>query len=362
MTESGSMRAAVLSGRGQLTIDEHPLPRLRPDYVRIRVDVAGICGSDVSEFRHGPLLAPLESRHRITGHLGPLVLGHEFSGTVAAVGAEAAGVQIGWSVVSAASASCGHCSACRSGNGNRCPDYWAVGLQQDGGLAEYCDVPAGLCVPYDAAVLTADTAALAQPMAIAVHSMKQANISAGTRVAIVGIGGVGAFLLAAVNHLTDVAHILALDPAPDRRLVARTLGATETAGGDVDHEPDVDVVYEMSGTVAGLESAARLTRPGGTIVLTGLQNPDAVIGALLRDITLREITITGAKACVPADDMPDALAVLASRSDWSSVAPEVFALDRLRGLLDGSDQPDAAGIKLLFDPRARASRPATHGL
>ena len=130
---SSTMRAAVLHAVGDLRIDDIPVPEPGPGEVRIRVAVCGVCGSDATEFGRGLVLAQ-----------PPVVLGHEFSGTVDALGEGVTELAIGAKVVSGAGIACGECKPCRDGRTNLCRTYSTIGFHHDGGLAGYVISPASI--------------------------------------------------------------------------------------------------------------------------------------------------------------------------------------------------------------------------
>lgn len=151
----------------------------------LEVRAVGICGTDAHEYSHGPTMFPIEQRHPETGHVGPMIPGHELSGVVVEVGEGVDGFAIGDLVVSGAGISCGLCHWCQQGMTNLCESYATVGLQRNGGLAEFCSVPASTCVNAGSYGLEADTAALGQPMAITVHSMRRGRLQKGDVVVII---------------------------------------------------------------------------------------------------------------------------------------------------------------------------------
>ena len=108
--------------------------------------ITGICGTDAAEFAHGPRMFPIETRHPASGHRGPMVPGHEFAGRVVELGEGVTDLAVGDEVATGAGVWCGECDRCRSGRPNLCTAYWTLGLQRDGGLAQYCAVPAITCV------------------------------------------------------------------------------------------------------------------------------------------------------------------------------------------------------------------------
>lgn len=325
------MRAAVLYGPGDLRIEDAPIPEPGPEEVLLRVGTVGVCGSDFAELDHGPVLTPLQERHHVTGHLGPIVLGHEFSGVVEASRSD--DFVAGDLVACAGAMSCGTCRYCTSGRMSLCERYWVVGLHRNGGLAGFCSVPASSCLR--ATGLTADAAALAQPMSIAVHAVRQSRLLGGEHVIVVGVGGIGAFIthVAAANGAT----VVACDMDEGRLQVARHLGAGHTVqvGSDADLPVEVgqlgisaEVVFEVTGTAQGLATAESVLVPGSRLVVVGMQKEPSPIH--LRRLTLREHEIVGSNGLDTSQDLPAAVKLLAeSPRLWAQVAPVVTTLDGL---------------------------------
>jgi (R,R)-butanediol dehydrogenase / meso-butanediol dehydrogenase / diacetyl reductase len=356
------MRAAVYHGNRDVRIEDVPEPVAGPGDLLLRVTSAGICGTDAAEFSLGPRMFPITERHPLTRHVGPMIPGHEVAGIVEAVGEDVDTFEPGALVVTGAGISCGACARCLEGRTNLCERYATVGLQRNGGLAQFVAVPAATCVAAPPG-LTRDAAALGQPMAIGVHSMRQGEPRPGDLALVIGAGGIGAFLTYALA--ASGVRTVAADLDDERLEIARALGAQITLGAgatplaDAVHERagDPDVVYEVTGTPQGAEAAMASVRPGGRVVAVGLHDHPREID--LRSLTLRELSIVGTNAHVVGDDLPEALRLLAARAEpWSDVAPIALSLDRL--VPDGLE-PLADGrstrIKTLIDPWANASRP-----
>jgi (R,R)-butanediol dehydrogenase / meso-butanediol dehydrogenase / diacetyl reductase len=356
------MRAALFHGNHDLRIEEVPAPLVGPGDLLLRVAAAGICGTDAHEYAAGPRMFPIERRDPRTGHVGPMIPGHEIAGIVEAIGEGVDGFAPGILVVTGAGISCGVCARCREGRTNLCERYATVGLQRHGGLAQFVVVPAATCVAAPSE-LTPDAAALGQPMAIGVHSMRQGSPRPGELALVIGVGGIGAFLTYALSA-TGV-RTVAADLDDERLAIGRALGADLTLGpkdapiAEVVRERigEPDVVYEVTGTVAGLDAALSAVRPGGRVVAVGLHEHLREID--LRSLTLRELSIHGTNAHVVGADLPEALRLLAARHEpWSDVAPTALSLDRL--VPDGLE-PLAEGrsrrIKTLVDPWSEVSRP-----
>ena len=356
------MRAAVLHARHDLRVEERPVPHPAPEELLVEVRTVGICGTDAHEFAAGPHMFPLEDQHPVTGHVGPMVPGHEFAGTVVEAGRRTEGFAAGDLVSSGAAYSCGDCDKCRRGRTNLCRRYATVGLHRDGALAQYVVVPAAACLAVSSYGLTADAAALGQPMSIAVHAMRRGRLTGSDRALVVGAGGIGAFLTFAASRTTD--DVTVTDVAQDRLTLAADLGAAEVVDGsdpaareDLAGRGDFTVVYEVSGTSAGLATARACAGPGVRIVLVGLQSGEMAWD--LRTLSLSEQEVIGTNAHVLAEDLPTALELLAARREpWSDVAPDALSLDEV--VADGMAalaEGRTPRIKTLIDPWAEATRP-----
>jgi (R,R)-butanediol dehydrogenase / meso-butanediol dehydrogenase / diacetyl reductase len=352
------MRAVVLGSARDLHIVERQIPEPRMGEVLLRVETVGICGTDAAEYDHGPSLFPLTTRHPTTGHLGPLIPGHEFSGRVVALGPGVDRLSVGDLVASAGSTSCGECVFCRSGRPSRCERYWAVGLNRDGALAGYCSAPAVSCVEVASLGLSADTAALAQPMSIAVHAVGRARISGGERCLVIGAGGVGAFVVFAAARAG--CEVVATDLDPDRLAIASALGATgilEPGGGTDPELGEVDVVFEITGTESGMRTGIRSLGPAGRLVAVGFQRRPLDVD--LAQLTVREQELLGSNGIDPAVDLPQATRLLASRDyPWSDVAPEVIALEEVGSALAAMAAGAPGPIKRLVSPWITETRPS----
>lgn len=358
------MRAAVFHGQGDVRIEDVADPVPGAGELLLEVRVVGICGTDAHEFASGPHMFPIHTRHANSGHLGPMIPGHEFTGVVREVGPGVAGFDEGDLVASGAGISCGECVQCRRMRTNLCEGYSTVGLQRNGALAQYVAVPASTCLQVGPYGLTADAAGLAQPMSIAVHAMRRGRLTADDQAVIIGAGGVGAFLTYAVSSVTSNSAVFDLDA--ERLKIADSLGARhveqtgnaeEAATAVQDWGMDPTVVYEVSGTIPGLKTALSILPRGGRLVLVGLQSVPVELE--VRTLSLIEHELIGTNAHVCAHDMPTSLELLAKRTDpWSDLAPVALSLD---GLVEDGIRPLAerrsSRIKTLIDPWSTETRP-----
>ncbi len=351
------MRAAVLYGVGDIRVEDVPVPEPGPGEVLLSVGTVGICGTDAAEFGKGPNMFPIERRHPVTGYLGPMTIGHEYSGTVESVGVGVDPAWVGKLVASCGAVSCGQCWQCQRGRTNLCVRYSSVGLHRPGALAEYVTTPIANCTSVEDLGLGPDGAALGQPMSIAVHARNRGRVQSGERVVIFGAGGIGAFLVYAVKSVG--ATVTVVDASEVRLQLARKLGADATlsvAEASTENLTDAaggppHTVLEASGRHSALESAFAVLPSGGRLVAVGIQHAPVEID--IRRLTITELEIIGTNAMVRAQDFDDALNLVAGRAvGWADVAPTVLTLEEIATeALPALAEGRSSAVKTLADPR-----------
>jgi (R,R)-butanediol dehydrogenase/meso-butanediol dehydrogenase/diacetyl reductase len=341
------VRAAVYHGRRDVRVQDVDEPgEPGAGAVLIEVTRASVCGTDIGEFVHGPRMIPLHQRHPASSHLGPVILGHELTGRIVAVGSSVDQVHVGDRIVPGAGSWCGKCSRCREGRVNLCEKYFVYGLHAAGGLAERVVLPGKMCHPLPAGC-TDDEAALAQPLAIALHAIRRSGARRDDSVAVIGVGGIGSFLIAAARTLQP-APLIAIDLDAERLNHAMRLGADvllEAGSDDVaaavrGHTggEGADVVIEASGSAGGLALALSVIRYGGRVHLVGLPAKPSTID--LHRCVVHEIEFSSSNGHVCGTDIPEALDLLAARELGALVTDRVIDLERL--VPDGLE-PMAAG-------------------
>lgn len=338
------MRAAVFHAPGDVRVEAVPEPAPPgPGELLVKVARAALCGTDSAEWAHGPLLAR-----------PPVVLGHEFTGRVAAAG-PGAGVPVGARVVSGAGISCGGCEWCAAGRTNLCATYQTLGLHRDGGLAEFVLSPAAICRPVPDG-LDDTGAAMAQPLAVALHAARRGRVAPGRGTVVIGTGGIGAFIVAAAASL-GAGPLIAVDVADGRLTTAAALGATVTVNaGRADPVAAVlaatggqgaHVVIEASGASSSPAAALSMVRRGGDVVIVGLQ--PAPLAVDLFAVSVREVGVHGTLAHVCADDLGQALTLLATTPLAATVLGDVIPLaDLVEGGLRPLAERTATG-KIVVD-------------
>ncbi len=310
------MKAAVWHGRGDIRILDVPEPAVERDQVRIRVRWCGICGSDVHEYREGPMLIPKKS-HPLTGKTAPVILGHEFSGDVVEVGKEVERIAVGDRVTINCLLYCGTCAYCRRGEYNMCLKLATVGLAWDGAFAETVVVPeyTVLKIPNE---VTYEMGAFAEPVAVAVRAVKRSRLKFGDAVAVIGAGPIGLLVLQAAKA-AGTSKVFAVEPIEQRRTLAKQLGANEVfdpTQGDIGKEIAdrteglrADVAFECVGAQSAFDTALRLTGRRAMIVMVGMAIKPLEVPFLRLWSHEKEITTcTGY-----VDEYPTALSLLADR-------------------------------------------------
>jgi len=350
------MRAALWHGRDDVRIGEVPEPTAGENEVKIRVKWCGICGSDLHEYRAGPMIIP-QKPHPLTGRTSPIILGHEFSGDVVEIGSGVKNVSEGDRVVVNALIYCGQCFYCGIGEYNMCFKLGSTGLASDGGFAEFVTVPsyATYKIPPE---VTYEMGTFVEPLAVAIRAVKRGRAHVGNTAAVVGSGPIG-LLVQQAAAACGAGKVYAIEPIPERRGLAKNLGATEVfnpSEGDVSKEiyaltdgMRADVAYECVGNQVAFDTAVRVTGRRGMIVMVGLAiEPLAV--PFLR-LWGHEKEITTSQGYV--DEFPPAIAFLADRR--VQVEPMItskITLDDLvqKGFKELIRRPEE-NIKILVSPQ-----------
>ncbi|MGJ4970017.1 2,3-butanediol dehydrogenase [Bradyrhizobium sp. HKCCYLRH1073] len=264
--------AAVWYGARDIRVEARQSAALSAHELRIKVAKCGICGSDLHEYVNGPHAIPVLQEHPLSRRKAPIVLGHEFCGTVSEVGSSVIGFRMGQRVAIEPEYRCGSCSACQRGDYNLCESMGFAGLMGDGGMAEEATVPAYMAYALPDEVSFTQAAVL-EPAAVALHALRRSGLGAGMRCAVVGAGPIG-LLIVQLAKLAGAREIAVSDLSDARLQMATDLGATiavNTSRDSLsDHVQGVDVSFEAVGVQSALTGAFNLLRKGGRLVLVGL--------------------------------------------------------------------------------------------
>jgi L-iditol 2-dehydrogenase len=299
------MRAVVVERPGAATLRRVPMPAPGPGEVLVRVGAVGICGSDVEV---------LEGRRPAHYVRYPIIPGHEWAGTVEAVGRGVEGIDEGATVVAEGFRACGDCARCREGRTNLCDvEYAETGFTHSGAFAEFLCVPAHLVHQLPAGSELA-AAAVLEPAACVAQGLLEVDLRPGLTAAVVGSGTLGLLAVALLSR-TSPRRLALVGTRVPRLALGAAMGATETWNvREGQHpEPGFDLVFEAAGTPEGARTAVALARRGGTVILEGISGQPGGIDS--DEVVLGHLRVQGIFG--------------ASRNAWRWVT-ELFAA----GLLD----------------------------
>ncbi|MFC3997310.1 L-idonate 5-dehydrogenase [Nocardiopsis sediminis] len=338
------MRAVRVHGPGDLRVDDIPDPVPGEGEVAIAVEWGGICGSDISYYRHG--------RSGTAQLRDPLVLGHEFAGRVAALGPGTTGIEVGTPVTVHPALPVGDepLPARLAGRTNLYPRVRYSGSaafhpHTDGGFSQLTTVQAHQLRPLPEGVGTRE-GALAEPLAVAMHAVNRAGGVAGRDATVNGAGPIGSLVVAALKH-AGAARVTVADLNDASLAIARAMGADDTRNiADGQSLPaDAELVFEASGAPGALGGVLASTARGGTLVQVG-NLPGTEAPAALGDLVTREITWIGSYRFV--DEIDDALAALATGLDLTPLMTHAFGLDDAEAAMCTAADPASGSSKVML--------------
>ncbi len=337
------MKAVIWTGPRTMFMREEPIPSITPDEVLIRVDSVGVCGSELSGYLgQNSLRVP------------PLIMGHEFAGTIAARGNAVHELAAGDRVAVNPLITCGKCLYCLEKMDSLCLHRRLIGAHQPGAFAEFVAVPAKNCIPVPSS-LDLLAASLAEPLACGVRAAKIGGVSSERRVVVIGAGPIGLLVMKTVKHYKG-SIILAAEINPARLELAESWGA-EAAVNPQDNDISrhvrdrtaglgADVVFDAVGSTATRRMAVECTRSGGTVVFIGLHEADSDLQ--INHVVRSEIRLAGAFAYT-TQDFAEALELLTAgivrpTADWVDERPLEDCDRSFKELVDTA--PQAAKIIL----------------
>jgi 2-desacetyl-2-hydroxyethyl bacteriochlorophyllide A dehydrogenase len=337
------VQRALLTQLERIVIEEVPTPRPGEGEVRVEVDACGVCGSDLHMYRgEHPILRP------------PLVMGHEFVGRVVERGPGATSLNLGQRVVGIAGRGCGACEACQAGRFNWCPSLQVIGGHVAGGLAEAVVLPEEQLFPIPDSIGD-EEAALIEVAAVAVHSAARAGSVEGRSCLVLGSGPVGLVLLKVLRALgvsqlvaTDVSHVrLELAEACGADLARPPQAETEIAAAAPN---GFEVAFDCAGNEPSLAQALRLTRRGGTVVLTAIFPDQCTLS--MTAIQRGERSLVGVQMYGRADFERVAELIQAGRLDLSGIVTHRLPLARVAQAFELLAGREPAAGKVLVLTRA----------
>ena len=339
------MKAVLFDQGGRTYLDDVPVPVPADDEALIRVDACGICASDLH-------MAQIKEPGELSW---PIIAGHEIAGTITRLGAAVAGFLVGDRVAVNPLLTCGSCRACRKGQINLCQRPDVIGLRRPGGFAEYVSAPAGSL--HAVADLSPTAAALAEPLACALHGVRRLAPRAGDSILIVGAGSIGLLALQLLRRLTQGPIVIA-DLSEQRLEVARQLGATQVlpAAANLastlrDLAPDgFDGVIDATGVPLVVQTALEQVAAGGRMLMLGSCPRQATIEVAPRQIQRQEITMLGSFSF--RDEFPDAVQMLiAGEVAAGPIVTHTFRLESFAAAIKAA-QVGGTTVKAAFTPAA----------
>ncbi len=348
------MHAALITGKGELSIDEVREPEPAATGVVVNIELCGICGTDIHAYQSGQ-------------PYNPAICGHEWTGTLSAVGDEVASLagptselSEGDRVVVAVPPACGSCDACRAGQSQRCQVSFLVAVGRDplapshGGFAPRLAVGANRVVKAHPD-LSPTQAAQVEPATVAFHAVRRTQPRLGEVSVVQGAGPIGLTTLQWVAA-AGAGEIIVVEPNDARREVAAGLGATvtvtpaEAQAAIADHTSGLgaDTVYECVGRPETIQGAVDLARRGGMVSLIGLADSDAAISPsawLVKEISLE------ASLAYSHEEFDMAMKMIAAgKVDLDAMHSRTVGLADLDSALQDLASGSSADMKVLVDP------------
>lgn len=337
------MKGIVWHGPEEMSVEEVSAPEIAPGMVVVRPEATGICGSEIEGY-----LGKMGNR------TPPLVMGHEFAGTVTEVGEGADESLLGRTVAVNPLSSDGTCRLCRAGLTNLCPNRRLVGIHSPGGFAEYTLAPAANAYPLPEGV-DARTGALAEPLANGVHAARLGTAGGHPveRAVVIGAGTIGLMCLQAAV-LDGIPEVHAVEPHAARREQALSLGAVAAHASGEEARAALDVATDGFGAdlvidAVGAESTRRLSlellRPGGRAVFIGLHDDDSTLG--FHGVVRGQVDLQGSYAYT-AEDFEQALDWLVKGKAGIGELPPVLSLEEGPGAFAELVKGPSSQIKIFL--------------
>jgi L-iditol 2-dehydrogenase len=335
------MRVAVLNAPGELVLEDRPEPEPGPGQVKVRIASVGVCGSDTHYYDHG----------RIGDFVveSPLVLGHEASGVVVAVGDGVTSLRPGQRVSLEPGVPDLVCEQCLAGRYNLCPDMRFFATPPiDGAFAEHVVVHAAFAHPVPD-TMSDDAAALLEPLSVGVWACRKGRVSAGSRVLVTGAGPIG--LVAVQTALAfGATEVVVSDVNPARLALARDLGATDVVDAREQSVRDLprppQVLLECSGFPPAIGDGLRALDRAGRAVLVGMGGDEVPLP--LAHVQSRELEVTGTFRY--ANTWPTAIALVTSgRVDLDRLVTGTYGLAQAADALTAS-RTDPQAVKAVVRP------------
>lgn len=332
------MKASFLLRLGELAVREIDIPSLDADEVLIQVAAVGVCGSDVHYYQHGKIGPYVVDK--------PLILGHELSGVITAVGSSVDPARIGKRVAVEPQRPCKVCEQCVAGRYNLCPniEFYAT-PPIDGAFAEYVKIQSEFAFDIPDSI-SFEAAALIEPLSVCVWAAQKAEIKSGSRVLIAGAGPIGV-IMAQVASAFGASEVIITDIAEDRRNFALNYGATKALDPRVDQIEGlgVNAFVDASGVAQAVYQGIKAVGPAGRVLLVGLGHDD--MNLPVSHIQNNEIWVTGVFRY--ANTWPTGIELVASgKVNLDVLVTHTFGLNEVEEALNAGKLPGS--MKAVVQP------------
>ena len=287
------MKSLKIHGPLDLRIDDYPVDSLGPNQVEIKIAIGGICGTDLHYYKHGGF-GQIKLRE-------PMILGHEVSGFISKIGSNVKNLSIGQLVSISPSRPCNKCDFCLNGNQIQCINMKFYGSAMpfphiQGAFREILIVEDYQCIPADG--LSPEEAAMAEPLAVCLHAVKQAGEIFGQKILITGSGPIGTLCVAAARR-AGAEEIIVTDISKNALMFSNSVGADKVIHVLEEHDElkryqfnkgYFDIAIECSGSVKGISDSINCLKPKGTLIQLGLGGD---ILMPLVSVTTKELNLRG---------------------------------------------------------------------
>jgi len=336
---TNQMRASYLVEPGEVALRNTDVPALDSDQVLVQVAAVGVCGSDVHFYQHGKLGPFVVDQ--------PLILGHELSGVIAAVGSDVDPSRIGQRVAVEPQRPCGKCAQCNSGRYNLCPEMIFFATPPvDGAFCEYVAIQSKFAYEIPDSI-SFNAAALIEPLSVAIWALQRAEIKAGSTVLIAGAGPIGVIVAQAAKAM-GATEIIITDISEDRLAFALKNGATRAinvANDNLDGV-QVEIFVDASGSAPAVYAGIKAVGPAGYAILVGMGNDDVLLP--VSHIQNNEIWVSGVFRYI--NTWPLGIQMVASgQIDLDVVVTATFGLSEVDAALNNGKLPNQ--LKAIVDPR-----------
>lgn len=336
------MLAARYYGPKDIRVENIADPVCSPGKVLVKIAYAGICGSDMHNYRKGMFMT-----------YAPETVGHEFSGTVIEVGEGVKGFTAGMKVVGDPRVSCGKCEWCAKGQINLCPGLGFIGEVSPGCFAKYLlfDPAKLIVIPEGMPLLDA---AVTEPLAVAVHILRAGGLSAMKKnqyLGLIGAGPIGLLTLLAAKALLEVRTVI-VDISAERLKLAERLGADKcmTLIADSD-ENSIDAVVEAVGLGVTLKDSLRWLKPKGKLVMAGLYEDKGIFDP--NPIVTKELQLIGINSYETSDLYEAVELISAGKVDVRQIITDIVPLDLAVQAFSALDSNTKNSAKVIISPDSK---------